>query len=426
MAASASRRSSATSSSTRCSTPATAAPLLVAARTGHLGPTVFRSDRRRRDLDRGARPPAFATGDRSGASARDGVLADARPRRRARRRGTPAAPRRRACSAPTTAATPGRRSTGWNDHPMWETWCEWPEENTPDGSMLHSVHRRPARPGPPLPRPVRRRRVRDAPTAATTGHRSTRACAADFFPDPDPEFGHDPHCVRLHPLTPDRLYQQNHCGIYRIDRPDGRVDPHRRQHAPRDRRHRLPDRAAPPRPRHRVGVPDGRHRRVAAHQRRRPAGRLRHPRRGRVRWTRAGRAGCPSAAWFTVKRQAMTTDDGRPGRRVLRHDQRRGVGERRRGRVVDAASPGTCPRSTRVEVGVTPMQVRIPTPLRSYTDQQAVGRRRRARRCRSCSTTSTGSSPGIRFRMVDEQGRLRQHMKRLGRPGRRCATSSTP
>ena len=22
---------------------------------------------------------------------------------------------------------------------MWETWCEWPEENTPDGSMLHSV-----------------------------------------------------------------------------------------------------------------------------------------------------------------------------------------------------------------------------------------------------------------------------------------------
>ena len=28
---------------------------------------------------------------------------------------------------------------GWNDHPMWETWAEWPEENTPDGSMLHSV-----------------------------------------------------------------------------------------------------------------------------------------------------------------------------------------------------------------------------------------------------------------------------------------------
>jgi hypothetical protein len=30
---------------------------------------------------------------------------------------------------------------------------------------------------------------------------------------------HDPHCVRLCPSNPDRLYQQNHCGIYRLDRP---------------------------------------------------------------------------------------------------------------------------------------------------------------------------------------------------------------
>ena len=30
---------------------------------------------------------------------------------------------------------------------------------------------------------------------------------------------HDPHCVRMSPTNPDRLYQQNHCGIYRLDRP---------------------------------------------------------------------------------------------------------------------------------------------------------------------------------------------------------------
>ncbi len=30
---------------------------------------------------------------------------------------------------------------------------------------------------------------------------------------------HDPHCVRLCPSKPNRLYQQNHCGIYRLDRP---------------------------------------------------------------------------------------------------------------------------------------------------------------------------------------------------------------
>jgi hypothetical protein len=38
------------------------------------------------------------------------------------------------------------------------------------------------------------------------------------FDQGDPTF-HDPHCVRLCPSNPDRLYQQNHCGIYRLDRP---------------------------------------------------------------------------------------------------------------------------------------------------------------------------------------------------------------
>ena len=56
------------------------------------------------------------------------------------------------------------------------------------------------------------------------------------------------------------------------------------------------------------------------------------------------------------------------------------------------------------------MKVRIPTPLRSYTDQQPV-------------VEADGSTvdellldldaryPGLRFRVVDEQGRLRKHMK---------------
>ena len=56
------------------------------------------------------------------------------------------------------------------------------------------------------------------------------------------------------------------------------------------------------------------------------------------------------------------------------------------------------------------MDVRIPTPLRSYTDQQSV-------------VSASGASindlladldrqyPGIRFRVVDEQGALRKHMK---------------
>ncbi len=46
-----------------------------------------------------------------------------------------------------------------------------------------------------------------------------RGIRADFLPDPHPEFGHDPHCIAMAPSDPDRLYQQNHCGIYRLDRP---------------------------------------------------------------------------------------------------------------------------------------------------------------------------------------------------------------
>lgn len=56
------------------------------------------------------------------------------------------------------------------------------------------------------------------------------------------------------------------------------------------------------------------------------------------------------------------------------------------------------------------VKVRIPTPLRSYTDQQTV-------------VDAAGMTvaellhdldrqfPGLRFRMVDEQDRLRKHMK---------------
>ena len=56
------------------------------------------------------------------------------------------------------------------------------------------------------------------------------------------------------------------------------------------------------------------------------------------------------------------------------------------------------------------MRVRIPTPLRSYTDQKAW--------VDGAGTTVDEllrdldrSYPGMRFRIVDEQGRLRKHMK---------------
>ena len=56
------------------------------------------------------------------------------------------------------------------------------------------------------------------------------------------------------------------------------------------------------------------------------------------------------------------------------------------------------------------MNVRIPTPLRSYTAQRSVVVADGATVAAVLSDLDR-QFPGIRFRMVDEQGRLRRHMK---------------
>jgi molybdopterin converting factor small subunit len=55
------------------------------------------------------------------------------------------------------------------------------------------------------------------------------------------------------------------------------------------------------------------------------------------------------------------------------------------------------------------MKVRIPTPLRSYTDQQKVVEGEGATVSEVLDDLDR-RFPGIRFRMVDEQNRLRQHV----------------
>ena len=46
---------------------------------------------------------------------------------------------------------------------------------------------------------------------------ANKGTAADFLPDPFPELGQCVHKLLLHPARPDRLWQQNHCGVYRSD-----------------------------------------------------------------------------------------------------------------------------------------------------------------------------------------------------------------
>jgi photosystem II stability/assembly factor-like uncharacterized protein len=51
----------------------------------------------------------------------------------------------------------------------------------------------------------------------TTWVPCNKGVAADFLPSPYPEVGQCVHKLLLHPARPERLWQQNHCGVYRSD-----------------------------------------------------------------------------------------------------------------------------------------------------------------------------------------------------------------
>ena len=116
--------------------------------------------------------------------------------------------------------------------------------------------------------------------------------------------------MRLHPLRPDRLYQQNHCGIYKMERPEGRWE-------------RIGDNM--PREVGDIGFPIELHPRdpdtawvfpmdgTDVWPRTSPDGKpsVYMTRDAGTSWTRCDQ-GLPATAWYTVKRQAMTVDTGDP------------------------------------------------------------------------------------------------------------------
>jgi hypothetical protein len=191
--------------------------LLAAAKTGHLGPTVFRSTDRGRSWKEAARPPAFAKAADGSGRAVDHTF----------------------CLAPAHESEPGvwyagtspqglfRSADGgvtWepfspiNDDPQYRKWMGTVQDGTPDGPKLHSI----------LVDPRDPRHLYFAMSGG--GVHESRDRGRTFAPlvkglevvegfDASDVTFHDPHCVRLCPSNPDRLYQQNHCGVYRLDRP---------------------------------------------------------------------------------------------------------------------------------------------------------------------------------------------------------------
>ncbi len=275
---------------------------LATARTGHLGPTVFRSANRGRAWVEAAAPPAFRPG--SGRTVDHNFWL------------TPGHESESGCWYVGTSPQGLFRTTdhgatwtgvtGFNEHPERKAWCGGDQDGTPDGPKLHSILVDP-RDRKHLYIAMSSGGVFESIDAGGDWTPLNRGVRADFLPEPTPAFGHDPHCVRFAGGNPDRLWQQNHCGLYRLDRPSTEWA---------DLGEGMPKSVGT------VGFP------MVAHPRD-PDSAWIFPMDGSDVWPRTSPGGRPAAyrtsdggrtwkrldgglpraqAWWTVKRQAMTQD----------------------------------------------------------------------------------------------------------------------
>jgi hypothetical protein len=284
--------------------------LLAAAKTGHLGPTVFRSADLGATWREASRPPAFPkapAGEKGrvvnhtfwltpGHSSEPGVwYAGTSPQGLFRSE---------------DGGDTWQPVAGFNDDPRHRAWMGGEQDGTPDGPKLHSILVDPRDPAH-LYLAMSSGGVHESLDRGSTWSPLVQGLEVVDGLDPLNIGFHDPHCVRLCPSRPDRLYQQNHCGIYRLDRPSEQWVRVGRS---------MPASVGD------VGFPMVVHARDAdaawvfpmdgtnVWPRTSPGGQpaVYMTRDGGASWERQS-AGLPEAqAWWTVKRQAMTSDRGSP------------------------------------------------------------------------------------------------------------------
>lgn len=279
--------------------------LLAAAKTGHLGPTIFRSTNLGRTWKEATRPPAFAPAPDGNGRAVDHTFWL-----------TPGhASEPNVWYAGTSPQGLFRSEDGgvtWspfssiNDDAQYRVWMGSAQDGTPDGPKLHSIIVDPRDPAH-LYLAMSGGGVHETLDSGKTFTPLLKGLEVVEGFDKATATFHDPHCMRMCPSNPDRLYQQNHCGIYRLDRPSDewvRIGK------------KMPKRVGD------IGFPMVIHPRDAdtawvfpmdgtsVWPRTSPDGKpaVYSTRNGGKTWQRLD-AGLPeSQAWWTVKRQAMTGD----------------------------------------------------------------------------------------------------------------------
>jgi len=280
--------------------------MLAAVKAGHLGPTVFRSEDGGRSWKEAGTPPAFP-------KAADPSLGMSVSHVFWLTPGHASQPQRwYAGTSPQGlfVSDDGGRNwkgvEGFNANPDRLKWIGGLQDAPPDGGTLHSLAVDPFD-ADHLYIGLSTGGSFESRDAGASWTPLNAGVAADFLPDPDAAYGHDPHCMRVHPAVRDIVYQQNHCGIYRLERGANRWT-RIGENMPKD----IGD----------IGFP------MTLHPRD-PKTAWVFPMDGGTVWPRVCVGGRPAAyvtrdagaswqrqdrglpaeqAWFTVKRQAMTAD----------------------------------------------------------------------------------------------------------------------
>jgi hypothetical protein len=195
--------------------------VLAAARTGHLGPTIFRSEDKGRTWKESRKPPAFDPAPEGLAERTVNHTFWLTPGHENEPGSWYAGTSPQGLFKSTTGGRTWKPVNGFNQHADLDRWTGGAQDGTPDGPKLHSILVDP-RDAKHLYVALSSGGVFESTDGGKAWAPLNAGCDADFLPGPPPEFGQDPHCVVLAPSNPDRLWQQNHCGIYRMDREEGR------------------------------------------------------------------------------------------------------------------------------------------------------------------------------------------------------------
>ncbi len=192
--------------------------MLAAASTGHLGPTLFRSTDRGKTWKEAKQPPAFAKAPEGAKGRAVNHTFWFTPCH---------ANEPNAWYAGTSPQGLFRSDDGgdtWyscsyiNEDPQYIEWMGSVQDGTPDGPKMHSITVDPRDPAH-LYFAMSGGGVHESTDGGKTFKTLVKGMEVVGGFDASNIAFHDPHCMRMCPSNPDRLYQQNHCGIYRIDRP---------------------------------------------------------------------------------------------------------------------------------------------------------------------------------------------------------------